>query len=153
MYRHTQRGWVVLVVCVSLAAFLAAISLFQREPDRRAPGLLSGVIPLLVMLLFHSLTVTVDDEWIQIRFGPGLTRKRIPLADVATCAPFTYPWWWGWGIRRVPTEGGWGLVEGWLYNVSGLQAVEIRTRDGHRFGIGTDEPEALCQAIRERLQS
>jgi len=34
-----------------------------------------------------------------------------------------------------------------LWNVSGLRAVEFLLKDGSRFRIGTDEPEALVKAI------
>jgi hypothetical protein len=35
-----------------------------------------------------------------------------------------------------------------LYNVSGTGAVEIKLRSGQRFRVGSDEPEALAQALR-----
>jgi len=36
----------------------------------------------------------------------------------------------------------------WVYNVSGLEAVEVTLRSGKRFRIGTDEPEALLTALQ-----
>jgi hypothetical protein len=51
------------------------------------------------------------------------------------------PWYAGWGIRWTG--------DGWLYNVSGLRAVELRTRHGKRYLIGTDRPEELEAAIRQ----
>ena len=50
-------------------------------------------------------------------------------------------WWWGWGVRYYG--------QGWLYNVSGLDAVEIRLKSGKHIRIGTDEPEALVAEIRD----
>jgi hypothetical protein len=35
----------------------------------------------------------------------------------------------------------------WVWNVSGLDAVELTLRSGRRFRIGTDEPEELAKAI------
>jgi hypothetical protein len=35
-----------------------------------------------------------------------------------------------------------------LYNVSGVQAVELELRSGKRLRIGTDEPTKLCEMIR-----
>jgi hypothetical protein len=55
------------------------------------------------------------------------------------------PWYYGWGIRITP--------DGLLYNVSGTRAVEITLTDGSKLRLGTDEPEALCQAIRSWLPS
>jgi hypothetical protein len=49
----------------------------------------------------------------------------------------------GWGIHR--------LARGWIYNVSGWEAVEIELASGSVHRIGTDEPRALLAAI-ERAQ-
>ena len=49
-------------------------------------------------------------------------------------------WYNGWGIRLIP--------RGWIFNVSGFDAVEIQMKNGRRYRIGTDEPEALLAAIQ-----
>jgi hypothetical protein len=67
----------------------------------------------------------------------------VQLADIASCAVVQNPWWYGWGIRLTP--------QGWLYNVAGRSAVEIRLKSGKRFRIGTDEPQQLCQALQQAL--
>lgn len=38
-----------------------------------------------------------------------------------------------------------------MYNVSGLDAVELVLRDGRRFRIGTNEPERLFEALQRKL--
>jgi hypothetical protein len=38
-----------------------------------------------------------------------------------------------------------------LYNVSGLDAVEITRQDGSRFRLGTDQPERLARTLSEAL--
>ena len=50
-------------------------------------------------------------------------------------------WYHGWGIHWVGS--------GWVYNVSGWEAVEIVMRNGRRHRIGTDDPNGLAQAIRQ----
>jgi hypothetical protein len=52
-------------------------------------------------------------------------------------------WWWGWGIRLIPG--------GWLYNVSGLDAVELKMKNGRVYRIGTDEPRKLAEFIQAKL--
>jgi hypothetical protein len=42
---------------------------------------------------------------------------------------------------------------GWLYNVSGFQAVEIHLKRGKRFLLGSDEPEKLVMALGERTNA
>ena len=54
-------------------------------------------------------------------------------------APVRNSWIHGWGIHRTP--------HGWLYNVSGWEAVEIALTSGKRFRLGTDEPQQLTQAL------
>lgn len=51
----------------------------------------------------------------------------------------------GWGIRITP--------RGMLYNVSGINAVEIALRSGRRSRLGTDEPEALVGAMRTAINA
>ncbi len=51
------------------------------------------------------------------------------------------PWYYGWGIRLTPL--------GWLYNVSGLSAVDVVLEDGRHVQIGTDQPEALERALHQ----
>ena len=48
---------------------------------------------------------------------------------------------YGWGIRYP--------FDGWLYNVSGLQAVELTVKGEGNLRIGTDEPETLVAALAE----
>jgi len=44
-------------------------------------------------------------------------------------------WYYGFGIRKVPN--------GWMYNVSGLDAVELHLTSGKVFRIGTDDVDQL----------
>jgi hypothetical protein len=49
-------------------------------------------------------------------------------------------WWNGFGIR---------MTTGFrLYNVSGLDAVELRLRSNETRRIGTDDPQGLAAALQ-----
>ena len=139
-YRHTQTGWVLLAV---LAAG-AGIVFFAAGKTGWSPAA-SFVLTFLigVAMLFCTLTVSIRDGEIECRFGPGLIRKHIPLGAVRGARPVRTEWYQGWGIRLTS--------DGWLFNVSGLDAVEVELADGKRIRIGTDEPQVLAAAIRERL--
>ena len=39
----------------------------------------------------------------------------------------------------------------WIYNVAGLDAVEIKLRNGKTYRVGTDEPKKLEQAILRKI--
>jgi hypothetical protein len=136
-YRHTQIGWVLLAAL----AGGAGVVVFAAGKSGWSTAA-SAVLTLLiaVAVLFCTLTVTIQDGEIECRFGPGLIRKRIPLAEVRGALPVRTAWYQGWGIRLTS--------DGWLFNVSGLDAVEIEQADGQRLRIGTDEPQELAAAIR-----
>jgi len=141
-YRHTQSGWVIVGTCGAIVLLIACLPLPARAP--RECLLWIAALPLiLVLMLFNRLTVEVDDTTIRLRFGVGLIRKTFSLTDVASCQPVRNQWWWGWGIRLFPG--------GWLYNVSGLDAVELVLKNGKRFRIGTDEPRRLAEFIQAKL--
>jgi hypothetical protein len=137
MYRHTQIGWVMLAVMAALSVFFVATN--QRLLAQGMAWLPLGIL-VAVLLLFGSLTVTVEERELRARFGIGLVGTTVPLDQVVSCAVVENSWLWGWGIRLYPG--------GRLYNVSGLRAVELVLQDGRRVRIGSDEPEALAVALR-----
>ena len=136
MYRHTQIGYLTLIVV--LAAALGIVISLPREVRPVTLGV--AVLLVIIAVLFSTLTVEVTDGELSFHFGPGFWRKRVALSEVKAVTPTESSWWEGWGIRFT--------FRGMLYNVSGTNAVEIELRSGKRFRIGTDEPEALVQAIR-----
>jgi len=139
-YRHTQFGWMILGGLGLWLAVALPILLVGRPPFWT---LLVMALVALVLLLFVTLTVRVDDRQIELRFGPGLIRRRVLLADVRSFAVVRNRWYYGWGIRIIP--------KGTLYNVAGLSAVDLHLKSGEHVRIGTDEPEALLAALRQVL--
>jgi protein-S-isoprenylcysteine O-methyltransferase Ste14 len=137
-YRHTQIGTVILV---SLGlAMLLILGLLIRT-GWHPTGVAVLCILAVAAWLFSSLTIEVKDATLEWRFGPGLIRKRCPLAEVREVQAVRNPWYYGSGIHWTP--------QGWLYNVSGVGGVAITLASGKRFRIGTDEPQALAEAIRQ----
>jgi hypothetical protein len=78
-----------------------------------------------------------------LRFGVGVVRKSIDLREVRSFQVVRNHWYYGWGIRLIPG--------GWLYNASGLGAVELSLEGGRHVRVGTDEPEALARALSNAL--
>jgi hypothetical protein len=139
-YRHTQIGWVIIGCAGGAAAIISPPLRAARLP--LGPAIIVAAVALAV-LLFTTLTVEVDGEEIRVRFTAGVIRRRIALEDVRWYREVRNPWYFGWGIHAVPG--------GTLWNVSGLDAVELALKDGRRFRIGTDEPAALAMAIQRVL--
>lgn len=134
-YRHTQIGYWMGAALVGLAAVIAL-----RVQSLTVFGVMC-LVATLASALFGTLTVIVDDESVQVRFGPAsLLRERIALADVTHARAVRNSPLYGWGMRYIP--------HGRLWNVWGLDAVELQLAGGRRFRIGTDEPQALLQALR-----
>lgn len=138
LYEHTQIGYVTGTALTTGA--LIAYASFRAEHDALGWGGVLMVGGFLVgAVLFSALTVRVDAEALHFFFGPGFWPRRIPLGDVQDVAVVRNSAWAGWGIRYTR--------HGWLYNVSGLRAVELTVRDEGTLRIGTDEPETLKRAV------
>jgi hypothetical protein len=146
MYKHTQTGWMVIGGLIAGILSIAAAGVyFKPRPETWFPLSLTMGLLAVMVLLFGWLTVTVDHEAVRIRFGVGLVRKTIPIGAIREAVRVRNKWYYGWGLRIGP----WGP----LYNVSGLDAVEIVSRDDSRVRVGTDEPDALVNAIRMRIST
>jgi hypothetical protein len=144
MYSHTQFGWVTMIALLGALVAVAAVGKDLEPGAEGLAGVLIGMAVLALMIpLFGWLTVTVNEEAVLVRFGVGLVRKKIRISDILSATRVRNKWYYGWGMRMGPT--------GWLYNVSGLDAVEIELKGGGRFRIGTDEPEELLSAVRSSL--
>ena len=97
------------------------LTAFKSTICRALPLLLASVVLVACAFLFDSLTVKVSRTYISLKFGIGIIRKRFSVVDVLNAAIVRNRWYYGWGIRLTP--------HGWLYNVSGLDAVEIHLRN------------------------
>ncbi len=139
-YSHRQTGYViyyscffVFVVCISIAYITNPFWV----------GYLSGFLVCTILSFFFSLNISVSDKVIQCSFQWNVIQRTILLSDVQQVEIVRNPWYWGWGIRYTP--------RGWLWNVSGFDAVELTYDNGRHFRIGTDEPTELCAAIQNAI--
>ncbi len=141
-YKHTQVGYLI-IVAMAAAMVLIGVVLANVGINWIAIGVL--VVITIALVLFFSLTVVIWEEELEVRFGPGLIRKRFKLSEIESCQVVKNPWYYGWGIRLTP--------HGILFRVSGFYAVEIKLRTGKKFRIGTDAPQELEEAIRQAITS
>jgi len=133
-YKHTQRGTLIVVVLSAMSVIPLVIGLIIFKP-----ALIVVPILLVCAWLFHSLTIEVADGELRWRFGPGWIHKHVPLSEIASAQPVRTAFLEGWGIHLSRS--------GWLYNVSGFEAVAITLRNGKRFALDTDEPERLLMNL------
>jgi hypothetical protein len=140
-YEHTQIGHVI--IWSLLAIILIASGALIGSPFHREPPLVVSIILLVCLALFYKLKITIEDETLCASFGPGIIRKKVRLTEIVGCKSIRIRWWYGWGIHLTPC--------GWLYNVSGFEAVAITLRDGRKLALGTDDSHGLTEAIRAAI--
>ena len=145
-YSHTQVGW-WLIATLGIAALAIAVIFSgvapgaQSLPPSQARLIGWAVVVTLIVTaaLLTSLTVRVTRDTVTWHFGPGAIHFSLPCAEITGVEVARSPLWAGIGIHWIFT--------GWVYNVSGRDAVMLTRRDGSRVWIGTDEPERLAAAI------
>ena len=97
---------------------------------------------LFILASFTTLSVSIDENYLRIKFSYGIFRKKFSASEIVSVALVKNHWYYGWGIRP------WFWSRMWIFNVSGFDAVEIRMRSGKIYRIGTDESEKLETAIK-----
>ncbi|OGZ70277.1 MAG: hypothetical protein A2904_01185 [Candidatus Staskawiczbacteria bacterium RIFCSPLOWO2_01_FULL_33_9] len=100
------------------------------------------VLVMFMLASFTTLTVNVDEQYVLVKFGYGIFRKRFTVNEIASVKQVKNHWYYGWGIRL------WFWPYMWIYNVSGFDAVEIIMKNGKVYRIGTDAPNELEAAIK-----
>lgn len=142
LYRHTQTGYVIIISIVSMIIYITLISI-RSEWNPISIGV--AFLLIICIALFHSLTIELNNEKLVFFFGIGLIKKKIDIKNIRHCHTVKNPWYYGWGIRSIPG--------GWLFNVSGLKAIEIILFNNKKFQIGTDEPEKIEMLLRQMIKS
>lgn len=101
--------------------------------------LLAAVLVTATGAIFRRLSVSVDGVQVRAAFGWGWPRRRVAIAEVVAARHVRTSWWQGLGIRKVRN--------GWMFNNSGRDAIELRLRSGAVFLIGTDQPTELLGSL------
>jgi hypothetical protein len=141
-YEHRQSSvWIALLA--GAAVGIPLIGALLGGQWIATAGLMAVAALLLALATAMSeLRTVVTAEHVRASFRFGWPSKTIPVAAIVSHRPIRNGWWWGFGIRWVPG--------GWMFNVWGLDAVEIRCTGRwypKSFRIGTDDPEGLDAAI------
>jgi hypothetical protein len=141
IYRHKQRvGWILwgpIIIVITVAAYMGF-------GYRQYEGFVPVAILLVVTYFFDSLTVIVETERLRFFFGPGLVRKSFSLAEIKSCRAVRNKWYYGVGIHLTP--------HGMLYNISGLDGIELQLQSGRKVRIGTDEPQKLSELVNRLMR-
>jgi hypothetical protein len=144
--KYTQFGTFSVIIMLPIIIFLIIMLIMSEFNDPVFVIILTFVIVVLLicLLIFYKLTIYIDDTCLAFKLGIGLIKKEYALADIADCKPVKNSVWYGIGIRLTSN--------GWLYNVSGLYAIEITFKNKKsKIRIGTNKPEEISQMISKFL--
>ena len=144
-YRHTQWGYAALPTILLFAVMIPMAAADDDVSVTFNVAMVAFTVALLaVVLLFSRLEVTVSEGRIVTAFGFGRPHREIELVDVTAVRQVRNTWIQGWGIRKISN--------GWMYNVWGLDAVEVELSTDSVFSIGTNDPENLLAAISLQIK-
>ena len=162
-YKHTQIGYLILFITLVVLVFFAWIQITARAEtpsyDSGTNFAITTIMALILFILasFSTLTVSIHEQFLKIRFGWGIFHKKLPLSEIVAVRKVKNHWYYGWGIRL------WFWPYMWIFNVSGFDAIELVMKNpasanataGKRkiYRIGTDEPEKLEAAITQVIRS
>jgi hypothetical protein len=152
-YRHTQIGYLMLVVTLAVLVLFAWVYISSSaEPPSVDSGTNFAVTAIMALILFilasfATLTTSIDENYFRIKFGYGIFARMFPLDQIASVQSVKNHWYYGWGVKV------WFWPYMWIYNVSGFDAVEIIMRNGKIYRIGIDTPSELEAAIKQAINT
>ena len=125
---------------------------FGDNPSSDLGVIFTILFPVLAVILFRILTLEtiIDDNGVQYRFKPFQRKPRIIKADDIA----------GFEVKKyspIKDYGGWGIrmgsrKKGKAYNVSGNQGVLFELKNGKKFLLGTQNPEAIRSALDKMMK-
>lgn len=99
---------------------------------------------LICVLTFYQLIIIVNETHVAFKLGIGLWSKKYIISDIKSCHPVTNSVISGIGIRMLPN--------GWLYNVTGLKAIELQFKNKKSvIRIGTNRPEEISELVQSLI--
>ncbi|MDD2822562.1 MAG: hypothetical protein PHQ59_00610 [Candidatus Daviesbacteria bacterium] len=151
LYKHTQIGYLMLVVTLVVLVLFAWVyitaSAESASVDSGSNFAITAIMALILFILasFATLTVSINENYLRIKFGYGIFTRIFPLKEIASVQAVKNRWYYGWGVKV------WFWPYMWIYDISGFDAVEIIMKNRKIYRIGTDEPEKLETAIKQAV--
>lgn len=141
-YSRTQIGHIMIILSVLCCLYFYMMVKMGNGFNAEIYWIFAAII--FSILSFAWLTVTIDQQYLRIRFGYGLFFKRFLLSDIQQVSIVKNRWYHGWGIHY------WMPGKFWIFNVSGFDAIELTMNNGKKYRIGTDEPTTVKMAIEQQ---
>lgn len=149
-YQHTQVGK-IMIAAVIMSMIIALIAILNQDFSKYAPDWLDtsswnmwGIVILIVAELFAInmtvLTLRINEGELTWQFGIGIPKGALNINDIVSVELVRNKWWYGFGIRRTSSGAR-------LYNVEGLDAIEIINNEGAKIRFGTNDPKKLLRVL------
>jgi hypothetical protein len=145
IYTEKQNGSWILVLLI--AALIPILVIYTGSSDEEWTIGTSIFILFMIAVawLFFRLKTEIYSDHIRLSFGIGVISKNIELNRVKSVERVRNKWYYGWGIRFIG--------KGWLWNIWGLDAVELTFNDKKSvFRIGSQEADILKNRIEQQLK-
>jgi hypothetical protein len=144
-YERIQHGgWHYLLLAI--AGVMIVVAPFGRgQPAATVVMLTVAAILVIAALMFGSLTIRDEGQWLALRYGPlPLLRKRIRYADITAVEPGRISVVDGWGIHYI-------LGRGWTYNLWGFGCVKLSL--GRKvIRVGSGDVDGLTRFLCGKLE-
>ena len=92
---------------------------------------------ILLGALFWCLEVKVNADEILLSYGFGFINKKIQRQQILQVEVVRNAWWYGLGIRLTP--------HGWMWSISGLDAIELTYQMATSSGLELINPKAYIK--------
>lgn len=137
------RRWWVFMLALAVIVIVVGTAYYATVRAHKDTALVISIIslliavPLIIAISKLKLETRIDEKGIFTYFSPfKFTEKFVPWENVENCYVRKY--------NSVKEFGGWGLRglgKNWkAYNVGGNKGIQIETKKGKNFLIGTLKP-------------
>ena len=136
IYQNDQKGQ--LMIGISIFSIIVG-GVFYLLLSSLIAWWICLSVALFILIFFHKLRVRVTQTELYIGFGIGLIHRNILRSSIVKAEKVKNKLWYGFGIRLTP--------HGFLWNIQGLDAIELTYTNGKKFRIGTDDPDNLYKIL------
>lgn len=146
--KFTQFGTfsVIMMVPFLVLSLIMIFTMGSEDLILFATFSLVALTMVICLLIFYKLTIYIDNTFVSFKLGIGLISKKYPVENIKSCKAVKNDPLFGIGIRLISN--------GWLYNVTGLSAVELSFKNTKKIvRIGTNEPEEIAATINRMINS
>ncbi len=144
-----NRWWLFMFILAVILILVGTTYYATRDSEENIAMVASLIsvgitLPIVLGLLYLRLESKIDDKGVKAVFKPfNFTRKSYNWEEINECYVREF--------NPVQEYGGWGIRglgrNKKAYHIYGTKGIQIKTRDGDDFLIGTQRPKAAKKTI------